>query len=251
MDDDEKENILNGIREKCTKCKGCLIWDGTFNNNVCMFWDPDTKKSINVTAFLWNYYNEPIKSTEKLVHTCGKLNCVKIEHIDKTPKATKISKEEVWNRILKNGEIDESTEYNGKNCLIWQGCKSIKGYGRSAIKNRMCYVHRIAFWIFNDEYENILDIPDTDGDQRLAVRHLCSQTSCFEPSHLSLGTGSVNNYEDKIDAGTIQQGEKHHKHIITEELAKKIKWSKVDKNDENFMTSTERAKFFDVPRYEY
>jgi hypothetical protein len=197
---------------------------------------------------MWNYYNEPIKRNERLIHKCGDLLCVNIEHIDVIPIAKIASKKEVWDRLFKHGKIDETSEYDGKKCLTWQGCyKSGSGYVQCSVNNKLYYVHRIAYWIFHDEYETIDDIPIVDDDgRRLVVRHLCGQSSCFEISHLEIGTESVNNYEDKINAGTINRGENHHNRSIPEKLAQKIKRSKLDRNDKNYMTIKERAAHFGV-----
>uniref|UniRef100_A0A6C0C8W8 Zinc-binding loop region of homing endonuclease domain-containing protein n=1 Tax=viral metagenome TaxID=1070528 RepID=A0A6C0C8W8_9ZZZZ len=245
MDHDEK--FFNEIQKKCTAHGDCSIWNGTFRDGLCFQWNRTVSRPINVLKFMWNYYYEPIKANEKLIRTCGEPLCIQIEHIDVKPRAKLVSKEEKWNKLFKCGKIDETSEYDGKKCLVWQGYKSVGGYGESSVNHKKYYVHRIAFWISHDEYETIDDIPDVDDDgQRLVVRHLCGQSSCFESSHLQIGTDSVNSYEDKINAGTMQRGEKHHNCSISEELAKKIKWSKLDRSDKNYMTAKERAVHFGV-----
>lgn len=78
-------------------------------------------------------------------------------------------------------------------CVIWQGAKNNKGYGRKSHKGVPVYVHRLA-------YEERHD-PIPEG---LEIDHLCRTPLCYNPDHLeavtrreNLRRGVGNQYKDK------------------------------------------------------
>src|SRR5688572_18920903 len=83
----------------------CVIWNGTCTQYACILYynSNGQQNKIHVVGFLWmhNYPNIPIKSTEKFVHSCNNPKCIAIEHISIKPKAEPISKQKVWERMLK------------------------------------------------------------------------------------------------------------------------------------------------------
>ena len=69
---------------------------------------------------------------------------------------------------------------------------------------------------------------------------------CINPKHLEIGTRSQNSFEDRIRDDTINRGENHYSSKITKEVAQQIKLSKFEKNEPEYKTQKERAKFFGV-----
>lgn len=66
-------------------------------------------------------------------------------------------------------------------CLIWQGAKTLEGYAKVRLGNRVYAVHRIAWMQSKGEIPNgfILD-------------HLCRRRDCINPGHLEPVTNRVN-----------------------------------------------------------
>ena len=87
-------------------------------------------------------------------------------------------------RILKNIERDQG---NSLECWIWQGSKKAPDgkYGRIRITfmgvTQSVGAHRAAYMAFNESF-------NLDHD----VSHLCHNTLCVKPSHLSHEERSVN-----------------------------------------------------------
>lgn len=68
-------------------------------------------------------------------------------------------------------------------CLLWQGCKSSRGYGRMPIgKSNGEATHRVAWALHNGKRPPV----------GLHVMHSCDTPSCVNPLHLSIGTAADN-----------------------------------------------------------
>ena len=75
-------------------------------------------------------------------------------------------------RVVKSGE-----------CLLWQGSKGSRGYGRMAVgKHNREATHRIAWALANG-------VRPTAG---MHVMHSCDTPACVNAKHLSLGTAADN-----------------------------------------------------------
>jgi hypothetical protein len=137
--------------------------------------------------------------------------------------------------------LDDLTKdgvYDNHGCLIWTKMKDPLGYGRKKIDGKIRYVHRIAMEKFLNRN---LDIKEF-------VRHgpFC-RTSCFNIKHLKIGTNKQNMYDDRLEAGTLPRGEKNSLSLgISDDLARQIKWSFLNKNHPDYKTKQERANYFGV-----
>jgi len=143
-------------------------------------------------------------------------------------------------------EVLENTEENEEECILWNGSLRGDGYAEICVNSKTGFGHRFSYMLHKNNEE---PIPHTDDNGNLiVVRHTCDNKRCINPDHLVLGTQSQNCYEDKIESGTLQTGEKCHSSIISEELAQKIKCSHREPGEEGHMTVSNRARFFNVPR---
>jgi hypothetical protein len=74
-------------------------------------------------------------------------------------------------------------------CKIWQGAKNRKGYGQKRIAGKLWIVSRLTWTLEHG------DIP-----AGMCVLHRCDTPSCWEISHLFLGTHQ-DNADDKMRKG--------------------------------------------------
>jgi hypothetical protein len=95
----------------------------------------------------------------------------------------------LWNKVDKRGE-DE--------CWEWKGYKNHDGYGRTWIKDRGYYAHRVIFNLANPNQIS-LEAPKST-DRSGFVLHHCDNPSCCNPKHLYLGNFK-DNTRDKIERG--------------------------------------------------
>lgn len=91
-------------------------------------------------------------------------------------------------------------QFSGDDCWIWPLSKTKAGYGqltyRSSGKTYLAYAHRASFYISTGI--------NPDG---LHVCHKCDNPSCFNPSHLFLGTAQ-DNADDRVKKGRGNKGKK-------------------------------------------
>lgn len=97
-------------------------------------------------------------------------------------------------------------------CKIWAGAKNRKGYGQKRIKGKLWIVSRLEYTRAHGE------IP-----LGLCVLHTCDNPSCWEITHLFLGTNQ-DNVDDKMAKGrhrTFSRTACKAGHNYTEETPKK------------------------------
>lgn len=81
-----------------------------------------------------------------------------------------------YNKLSLAEKISTKVAKDG-DCLIWQGQKDKRGYGRLRLDGRLQKAHRLAFELQNG--------PIADG---MVILHSCDRPSCVNPNHLSAGT---------------------------------------------------------------
>src|ERR1700747_133246 len=87
---------------------------------------------------------------------------------------------------LEREELAPFLEYNtyldeGHGCWLWKKTKDHYGYGRFWIRTKDIKLHRLAYAIFNGDFDNTLQ-----------VLHHCDVRHCLNPEHLFLGTNDDN-----------------------------------------------------------
>lgn len=83
-------------------------------------------------------------------------------------------------------------------------------------------------------------MPQSYSERQTEIRHLCNEPRCINPDHLQMGSKSQNNFDDKIENGTLRQGEQHYNASTSEQTARTILASKGEG------TQKQRAKEFGV-----
>jgi hypothetical protein len=95
-------------------------------------------------------------------------------------------------------------------CWNWKASKSDQGYGRFGMTSKWVeYAHRVSAVLY---YGGI------PGD--LYVLHLCNNSSCCNPRHLSLGSQAENvryMWESGRGSEAVSCGEDHPAHKLTED----------------------------------
>tara|TARA_R110000868_G_scaffold297211_1_gene557530 strand:+ start:228 stop:707 length:480 start_codon:yes stop_codon:yes gene_type:complete len=112
-----------------------------------------------------------------------------------------------WERVDKSGGLDA--------CWNWTfGCSS-NGYGNVNYNTKQWGTHILAL--------TLTEGPPPDALRNIAL-HSCKQNrKCCNPAHLSWGTFSKNNGEDKIRDGTATIGELHGTAKLTEKQVLEIR----------------------------
>lgn len=85
-------------------------------------------------------------------------------------------------RIL--GKLDKESSpvfYNNSRCWLWTASKTSAGYGHMSIGNKVLYLHRVMYEIYNGAIQN-----------GLQILHHCDNPPCCNPSHLFAGTQKLN-----------------------------------------------------------
>lgn len=96
-------------------------------------------------------------------------------------------------------------------CWIWEGPKSIYGYGRFTINYKTYRAHRYSYELFRHK------IPP-----RKCVLHRCDNRICVNPSHLFIGTYDDNN-QDMKNKGRYAFGERHGRSKLSIKEVKEIR----------------------------
>lgn len=94
----------------------------------------------------------------------------------------------------------------------WPFARSAHGYTRVSYKGRDTYGHEVACALAHG--------PRPDG---LIVLHSCRNPHCYWADHLSWGTRTQNNREDRRRDGTDNRGEKHPLSKMTWEDVQEIR----------------------------
>lgn len=105
----------------------------------------------------------------------------------------------LYNRLLLGSATNIVTH-----CWEWKKAKTAHGYGAISVAGNQCAVHRVSFELFNGK------IPEG-----IFVLHSCDNPSCWNPTHLFLGTQQDNMNDMK------RKGRQYPK--ITPELIQAVK----------------------------
>jgi hypothetical protein len=110
------------------------------------------------------------------------------------------------------GKVDITTD---KNCWLWQGCPSTRGYGRFSFRGYNYKAHRVAYFLATGRIDN-----------ELMVLHKCDVRLCCNPRHLYQGDAKQNT-QDALQRGhhTRVFGESNGKTKLTEGQVKLIRKS--------------------------
>lgn len=95
-----------------------------------------------------------------------------------------------------------------RDCLVWTGYCTAKGYGQVSYNGQMWGVHRLV-WIL------------TNGDTELCVLHTCYNPPCWNIEHLFVGT-NYENVQDMVKKGRQARGSKIAQSKLTEAQAIEI-----------------------------
>lgn len=226
--------VLERIRATCDEVGECNVWTGYVNKNKGLAMTNVNLIPVYLTKFVWLHAHPEsadVPTTHYCATICGNKLCLNPEHIALLARKQEFNVQKAWEIIEAKGKRLE----NG--CFVAE-----EEYPSLSINGKVIAYHRLSYMM----KMNISAIPmmSDDGEVKMMVRHKCNNPCCFEPDHLELGTQYQNDYDDKIEAGTLQRGEKHYNAQVSEELAREIKLSKPDPGQGP--TQKERAAQFGV-----
>jgi hypothetical protein len=96
--------------------------------------------------------------------------------------------EEAINQLKKNTQYKED-------CWVFEGSNNGHGYGQIRVDNKLYLVHRLSAHLY-------LGLDLNNENQRALHKPECKYKSCWNPSHLYVGT-QQDNIKDSIEAGTF------------------------------------------------
>ena len=102
-------------------------------------------------------------------------------------------------------------------CMLWSGATDKDGYGRrDPLGGRSWYVHR---QVVAEKY-------GWDAIEGKVILHACDNPSCYEETHLSIGS-QVDNMQDALTKGRLYStaGEGNHRSKLTEGQVRVIRAS--------------------------
>jgi hypothetical protein len=234
LDEELLMKLAYELQEKCVTDKNteCFIWTGSFYSDKgrdrCFIrYD---NRSYDIAPILLQCktgYKLPI--SKKIIRSCNNTKCLNIEHLD----IDGISPDKIMNNI--NEKSKKITEGEYKDCIVHTTIK--KKYPTIKINGKARYITHFVYMYHNKI--NVLPRRNEHNDF-MVIRHKCNNEFCINPLHLIYGTSSQNCYEDKIENGTLRDGETSPHAKITQKLADKILASKGSE------TQKQRAKRFKV-----
>jgi transcriptional regulator of met regulon len=236
---EEVKQIINN-KIKIEEDTGCHIWTGSYceQRKSCRLTFKQTSYQVNRLVWTINNMGVILKKSERCLRSCNNNKCVNYNHLIIKDKNEPLTKEDMWERILKDSEKQEA------GCILYTKNINVDGYGRIEIANKKYRVHCLAWWVNS----NLEKMPTKEETDRYIVRHMCKERSCVNPDHLKIGT-QLENCKDKLESGTQPKGETHHSSSITRELAQKIQSSKYEKSHPNYKTKKKRAEQYGVSLY--
>lgn len=99
-----------------------------------------------------------------------------------------------WDKV----QIDPD---NLNGCWLWTACKDRQGYGFYGLDGKNMRPHKLVFEAYGGQL----------SEDRPIVMHLCNNSSCVNPKHLSSGTHSEN-IRESVRIKTQRNARKTHCH---------------------------------------
>lgn len=129
----------------------------------------------------------------------------KLRKISERPKAeVQAAAEEAKKRL------DEKVEIQANGCWNWLGGGHKSGYGQASFLGETFHAHSFSWMIYHNKGQRL--------KKNQVVRHICKKNrKCVNPNHLIVGTRPKNG-KDAGAQGSMPKGEKHHRHIFSDDL---------------------------------
>lgn len=159
----------------------------------------------------WTAFVGPISGPLQVRHSCGNRACCNPEHLFLGSNFDTGSNRR-YATLLERLEADTPHRPAG-GCWEWQGATAGRGYGVFYFQGRRWSAHRASYTVHKGK------VP-----LGLGVRHSCDNPPCWNPAHLSLGTGQQN-VDDKVARYRHRPGEQHPMAKLTADQVRAIRVS--------------------------
>lgn len=139
----------------------------------------------------------------------------------------------LWSKVEINGP-DE--------CWPWKGFKNKQGYGRTWIKDKGYYAHRV---IFNLASHGTISLSAPSVGEAGFLMHICDNPPCCNPAHLRVCTHAENMADSKIKGRTKwEHSTKSPRAKLTEE---DVRWIRLN-HERGAATIRAQALLYGVSR---
>lgn len=203
-------NIIDKICERCNKSFELNLArrnKGRFCSKMCLKKPNDSAICIQCDKnFEYNYRSRSTKAK-----FCSRICSSK--HHESNGFWKKASGSEIISYLKKLFETKGIKKENG--CLEWIGGKYKGGYGGMTYKDKPAKVHRIAYMLYNNDW---------NLSSKVLICHKCDNVACYEKTHLFKGTAK-DNMEDMINKNRQNwpKGEMASNAKMSKETALKVK----------------------------
>lgn len=215
--------ITKRMLKKIVNDDGCRIIPRRISYN---------RKEYNSFKFIWIQEKcQDLPNNFVLTFSCQKEGC--LDHYDFGMKYG-IDKISVMERL-------KSQATSSGECNVIQGTYlTPSGYGITSIANKTYSLHRVLYWIKNEETVHLHDM-----DPKKMVRHKCPNLTCINLDHYDIGTAK-DNAQDRIEMKTQKRGEQHPSSKLTLNQAQTIADSWRPRKHPEFLSQSKRAEAFDI-----
>jgi len=202
-----KTELLKLCKQNSDSSVGKIL--GCSPRTVC-----NLRKKYGIPAY---FKNKP-----KVHKKCKIRGCNRMDHMHGWCRAH-------YERWLKHGDpeagynsrgvrlqfVREAINSNTDECIIFPFVSPSQRYGLVKLRGKQRLAHRVVCRTVHG--------PAPTPEHEVGHRKCCTSSLCINPRHIRWVTHSRNNYEDKINQGTIVRGKRHPKNKLSKKDVYKIR----------------------------
>ena len=157
----------------------CWLWTGSLSGKKYGRLNVAGRGEVTAHRYSYELHIGPIPTGASVIRTCVNKLCVNPKHFRLEKSVSGQSAEDrFWEKVSKLGP---------KDCWLWRGGTSSKGYPRFRSGGKWIRVNRYSYTLHKGV------IP-----RGLVARHTCHNKLCVNPAHLLVGSISDNGRDTRI-----------------------------------------------------